>query len=142
MTLASSSRCISDFIPCTFSSDIFLCFCFFWFHFRVYVEVVLVIVLLTPLRSEVDQAKTSLCFLRKLTSSYSSSIVKYDPMITSLPSIPVSRKTRLVSCVCKVPYSFLVSRSGKFFLRLVPLVSSSSCFVSDCKMFTFFFLLE
>jgi hypothetical protein len=80
MNPASNSRCTSAFATSTFSSDILWGFCFLGFTCGITYSLCSITSLLTPTKSEVDQAKTSLFLSRNCRSSTCSSGLISAPM--------------------------------------------------------------
>jgi hypothetical protein len=66
---ASNRHCTSAFIASIFSSDILRSFCFLGFTFGLTYNLCSITSLLTPIKSEVDQAKTSLFLSSNCSSS-------------------------------------------------------------------------
>jgi hypothetical protein len=81
---ASNRRFTSAFASSIFSSDIFRSFCFLGFAFGLTCSLCSINCLLTPIKSEVDQAKTSLFLSRNYRSFACSSGLISAPMHTVL----------------------------------------------------------
>jgi hypothetical protein len=87
INLASNNHCTLAFTASIFSSDILRSFCFLGFAFGLTCSLCSITSLLTPIRSEVDQAKTSLFLSRNCRSSAYSSRLISAPMHTVLSGI-------------------------------------------------------
>ena len=96
MTFASNNLWTSAFAAKILSSDIFLYRCFLGFILGLMSRERCIISLLTPFRSEVDQAKTSL-FLAKVSMSSASSFKRLPLIVTFLSSIAFSNGIDFVS---------------------------------------------
>jgi hypothetical protein len=97
MNSTSNSYCTSAFAASTFSSNILRSFCFFYFTCRFTCSLCSITSLLTPTKSEVDQAKILLFLSRNCRCSACSSGFISVPMHTVLSGILGSGATLLKS---------------------------------------------
>ena len=97
ITFVSNSLCTSAFTAKISSSDIFLYRCFLSFTLGLMSRKCCIISLLTPFRSEADQAKTSLFLAKVSMSSASYSFDRLPLIVTFLSGTASSNGTNFVS---------------------------------------------
>jgi hypothetical protein len=91
----SNRCCTSAFATSIFSSDILRSFCFLGFEFGLTCNLCSITSLLTPIKSEVDQAKTSL-FLSRNCSNFACSCGLISPLMHTVMSGTLGSRASLV----------------------------------------------